>query len=290
MRIILLFISVILIGCGSEFEGYDTLSSGLHFKLLSISDSTKRIQNNNYIQLKYSFSDYAKTELASSRLLIKVNDVNKKGGLVEALTLINEKEEGAFVFPLEKLKSDLDGIFNIEGLPDTTLLFANLQIDNIFEKSEFEKAQHDFVQWVNEVDTREFDVLKEELLIDRFEDSLNLTTQKTATGLRYSFLKKGEGEESSFGKRVELEYVGSFLNGEIFNTTENLENGTQDFYVGQEMQVIKGIEEALLFLREGDEILLMLPSWTAFGQAGSSTGIVPPKTPIVYKLTLKSVN
>lgn len=281
---------VIAIGCNQQIKGYDRLSSGLYFKLISVSDSTKRIVNNDYIQLKYSFSDYQQKPIVASRILIKVNDTHKKGGLVEALTLINEGEIGAFVFPLKRLKSDLDGLFLIEGIPDTTQLFVELQIDHIYHKKEFEDAQENFVKWVNKIDTRDFDVLKEELLLDRVEDSLAISTIKTATGLRYVYLKEGNGEESSFGKRVELSYSGKFINGEEFNSTEKLENGVQEFYVGQEMQVIKGIEEVLLFLKEGDEVMLLMPSWTAFGTEGSVTGIVPPQTPVCYQVELKNVN
>lgn len=126
--------------------------------------------------------------------------------------------------------------------------------------------------------------------MDDFEKENGLSTEQSFTGIRYLFLRKGEGESSGYGKRVELKYTGRFLNGEEFNTTDLLENKSQDFYVGQEMQVIKGIEEALLFMREGDVILLILPSWMGFGTNGSSTGIVPAKTPVVYELELNKVN
>lgn len=290
MKYLFYLFFLVLLACSPKHEGYDEMDSGLFFKLMSISDSTKRIQENDFIQLKYAFSNFAQQELAGSRLLIKVNDTEKKGGLVEALTLINEKEIGAFIFPLKNLKSDLSGIIDIEGIPDSTLLHAELQIDNIYRKEEFELEQKKFVQWVNQVDTRDFDVLKEELLLDRIEDSLNVKSKKTPTGLRYIVRKKGMGEEASFGKRVELAYEGKFLNGEVFNSSKSLKNGVQDFYVGQELQVIKGIEEALLYMQEGDEVLLLLPSWIAFGKDGSSTKIVPPKTPVLYELRLQKVN
>jgi peptidylprolyl isomerase len=103
-------------------------------------------------------------------------------------------------------------------------------------------------------------------------------------------MRRGAGEKSGYGKRVELKYRGRFFSGEEFNSTERLKNGVQDFYLGQEMQVIKGVEEALSFMSEGDKILLLIPSWLGFGVDGSSTGIVPPRTPIVYELELKKVN
>ncbi len=290
MKVIYAFLLLILVSCTGSYPGYDEQESGLFFKLISIADSTKRIAKNDYIQFKYSFSDYTNTELSASRILLKVNEVDQKGGLLEALTLINEKEIGEFIFPLSKLKSDLDGPFIIQGLSDTAKLYVRLQIDSIYSKEGFESAQEKFVKWVNQVDTVDFDVQKEDLMLDQFERDNDIVTKKTATGLRYSVIKEGVGEPASYGKRVELSYSGKFLNGEEFNSTHQLEDGVQEFYIGQELQVLKGIEEALLFMKEGDVLLLLLPSWTAFGEKGSSTGIVGEKTPVTYEVELKKLN
>ena len=210
--------------------------------------------------------------------------------MLETLSLINEKEVASAIFPLSKLREELEGAFSFNGFPDSTVLHVQVQIDSIYTKDEFENAQKKFKNWINEVETKDFDVLKEEQLMDDFEQENHLSTEQSLTGIRYLFLRRGKGEASGYGKRVELKYTGRFLNGEEFNTTDLLENKSQDFYVGQEMQVIKGIEEALLFMREGDAVLLILPSWMGFGTNGSSTGIVPAKTPVVYELELNKVN
>ena len=126
--------------------------------------------------------------------------------------------------------------------------------------------------------------------MNQFEELRNFTMEKTSTGLRYLYLARGLGEKSSYGKRVDVKYTGLFLNGDTFNSTQALPNQSQDFYLGQEMQVIKGIEEALMFMKEGDIVSLLIPSWIGFGQNGSSTGIVPSNTPIFYQLELNKVN
>ena len=126
--------------------------------------------------------------------------------------------------------------------------------------------------------------------MNQFEELRNFTMEKTSTGLRYLYLARGLGEKSSYGKRVDVKYTGLFLNGDTFNSTQALPNQSQDFYLGQEMQVIKGIEEALLFMKEGDIVSLLIPSWIGFGQNGSSTGIVPSNTPTFYQLELNKVN
>ena len=285
-----IFALFMVVACNQKHDGYAEKESGLLFKLESISDFEKRIKPNDYLQFKYSFKDYLGKELNRSRILLKVNDVYNSGGLLETLSLINEKEVASAIFPLSKLREELEGAFSFNGFPDSTVLHVQVQIDSIYTKDEFENAQKKFKNWINEVETKDFDVLKEEQLMDDFEQENHLSTEQTINGIRYLFLRKGKGEASGYGKRVELKYTGRFLNGEEFNTTDLLENKSQDFYVGQEMQVIKGIEEALLFMREGDAVLLILPSWMGFGTNGSSTGIVPAKTPVVYELELNKVN
>lgn len=292
MRLFLISIVSIfvLFSCGQKFEGYAEKPSGLFFKLETIEEGEKRIQKNNYLQFKYSFKNHKGEELDASRLLLKVNDVYPSGGLLEALSLVNEKEVASAIFPVSKIKEELDGAFQLGVLSDTSLLFTQIQIDSIYTEEEFLSARKKFIEWVSVADTKDFDVLREEVAIDDFERENGFKTEKTITGLRYFFIRRGKGEEAGYGKRVELNYTGRFLNGEIFNTTEGLENGVQSFYIGQEMQVIKGIEEALLFMREGDAILLMIPSWIGFGIDGSSTGIVPAHTPVLFEVELNKVN
>ena len=95
-----------------------------------------------------------------------------------------------------------------------------------------------------------------------------------------------EGKKISFGTAVSIQYKGSFLSGEVFNNTIGTKQFL-DFYIGQEMQVLKGIEEALLLMRDGEKMALLLPSWLAFGEDGNSTGIIPPNTPVYYELVAK---
>ena len=286
---ILIFV-LTFISCSNKFKGYSEKSSGLFFKLETIEDVEKRIQKNNYLQFKYSFKDYSGSLIDESRILLKVNDVFPTGGIVEALSLMNEKEKASAIFPMAKLREELDGSFAHNHLHDSVLLYAQLKIDSIYSEDEFLLAKQKFISWLNEVETSDFDVIKEENLMNAFEESQKISMERTATGLRYIFLNKGGGEGSSYGKRVEVKYTGKFLDGNKFNSTEVLPNQYQDFYLGQEMQVIKGIEEALLFMKEGDVALLLIPSWIGFGKNGSSTGIVPPMTPTVYEVELNKVN
>ena len=56
------------------------------------------------------------------------------------------------------------------------------------------------------------------------------------------------------------------------------------FRLGDPGQVIKGIEVAVHLLPKGGKGRFIIPSALAFGPAGSSSGIVPPWTPLLYRV------
>ena len=197
LKVIHFFILIALLtfaSCSNKFKGYSEKSSGLFFKLETIEDVEKRVQKNNYIQFKYSFKDYSGNIIDQSRILLKVNDVFPTGGIVEALSLMNEKEKASAIFPMSKLREELDGSFARNQLHDSVLLYTQLKIDSIYSEEEFHSAKQKFISWLNEIETSDFDVIKEENLMNKFEESQNISMERTATGLRYIFLNKGGGE------------------------------------------------------------------------------------------------
>lgn len=290
MKLIYFLLIVAITSCTSKYAGYEEQSSGLYFKLMSIEEDSRRILPGDFVQLKYTFTDYKKDTIASNRILFEVHSNQEQGGLLEALTLLNVKEVGKFIFPVSTLKNEVAGKLIVQGFADTMMLFSELKIDKLYTRSEFETAQEKFVDWVRQIDTTDFDVFKENQLLDEYEKQTGLIFEKTPSGLRYFKITKGNGQEVKFGKRVEIKYSGYFLDGTIFNSTKNLENKVQDFYIGQEMQVLKGIDEVLLHMSEGDEMQVLLPSWLAFGNDGSSTGVVVGKTPVMFRIEVKRVN
>ena len=82
-----------------------------------------------------------------------------------------------------------------------------------------------------------------------------------------------------------VNYEGRFLNGRFFDSTVK-RNQPFEFVYGTELQVIPGLEDAIGRMREGQRALVILPSDLAWGEKGSSTGIVPPFTTVIYEVEL----
>jgi FKBP-type peptidyl-prolyl cis-trans isomerase len=111
---------------------------------------------------------------------------------------------------------------------------------------------------------------------------------KEALGLRYildSLADQSPRVQS--GDLVTIVYTASFLdNGKVFDELDPADGGLT-FRLGDPDQVIKGLEAAVHLLpADGGSGLFLIPSSLAFGPQGSSSGIVPPWTPVLYSVTV----
>lgn len=86
------------------------------------------------------------------------------------------------------------------------------------------------------------------------------------------------------GQVVSMHYRANFLDdGRLFDDTHR--GGTPlTFRLGDPGQVIKGLEIAAHVLPHGGKGRFIIPSVHAFGEKGSSSGIVPPYTPVLYTI------
>lgn len=95
----------------------------------------------------------------------------------------------------------------------------------------------------------------------------------------------GKGNEIKIGTTVSIAYEGYFLNGRF------LEKSGKDFDLkyGTPDQLLKGLNYVIAGLKMGQNAKIILPSRLAFGENGSSNGIVPPFTPLMYKIKITDI-
>ena len=118
--------------------------------------------------------------------------------------------------------------------------------------------------------------------IDKLIDSLGWNMNKSATGLRYEILEKGDGPKAEFGKMVRFEYETKLMNGEIIYSS--IQSGPKEFKIGSG-GVESGLEEGILLLNTGDKARLIIPSYLAHGLSGDQDRI-PPKATLIYTIKL----
>jgi FKBP-type peptidyl-prolyl cis-trans isomerase len=84
-------------------------------------------------------------------------------------------------------------------------------------------------------------------------------------------------------REVLIQYQGRLENGQVFDDSRR-QQGPLRFVMGQEHQVLPGIELGLQRMHRGEVAELIIPSWLAFGSQGSIGGAVPPYTTVRYTL------
>ena len=104
----------------------------------------------------------------------------------------------------------------------------------------------------------------------------------TASGLQYEVLSSGSGISPVMGDSVTFHYTGSFINGEIFETSIGREPAKSK--IGG---LMRGWNEAVQLRKEGDKWKLYIPSELAYGSM--SGGVIPPNSTLIFEVELIAV-
>lgn len=96
-------------------------------------------------------------------------------------------------------------------------------------------------------------------------------------------LKRGYGALPRPGSTVIMHYKGYLPNGFVFDNTWD-RNAPFDWTAGTPDQLIPGLEKTVMMLRNNGYARVLIPSHLAFGKEGSTSGLVPPNTPVIYEV------
>ncbi len=165
---------------------------------------------------------------------------------------------------------------------DENPLLASLSdsvVITIWWKSCFDQERFETVysQWLNHRELYERDRVRKFALANGFSSSI------VHPAVVYRVEESGVGDPLKYGDRITIHYTGHYLNGRIFDDTQR-HDAPLSFELGTEGQVLTGMEYGLIGVRPGELRSIVIPSLFAFGEKGSSTGIIPPFTPLLYKV------
>ena len=106
----------------------------------------------------------------------------------------------------------------------------------------------------------------------------------TASGLQYKVLESGSGATPKETDQVIAHYKGTLLDGTVFDSSYE-RNEPASFPVAG---VIRGWQEALQMMKEGDKWQVVIPSELAYGQRGMGKQIGPNET-LIFDIELLSI-
>jgi FKBP-type peptidyl-prolyl cis-trans isomerase len=271
MKHLFLFLPLVfLISCkdDSAHPGFTEAEPGVFYKLHVPGESGKKAGQDDFyevkMQNKYAGKVFFDSEFQNSRgTLLVLSSASRY------FSVLSEGDSATFLLP--------GGDLNLPGMPDTGMVEMNVKIVSILTADEVQKREAD-----QDPDT------EEEMLIEHYIGRNKMDVKPDSLGVFYSLMTEGSGKKPVTGDTVRIHYRGSLMSGQIIDDSHRLKEPFM-FIFGQEGQILPGLQAALWHMKAGGKAKIILPSRLAFGTEGSSTGIVPPHTPVVYELELVSV-
>ncbi|MDC0609740.1 FKBP-type peptidyl-prolyl cis-trans isomerase [Vibrio sp.] len=106
----------------------------------------------------------------------------------------------------------------------------------------------------------------------------------TKTGLQYEVLQAGTGTISpTLNNKVKVHYHGTLLNGKVFDSSVQ-RNKPIEFRL---KQVIKGWQQGVQAMVEGEKIRLYVPNELAYGKR--PIGSIPPGALLIFEIELLEI-
>jgi FKBP-type peptidyl-prolyl cis-trans isomerase len=266
-----------------KYPGFSKTELGIFYKIFNFGESSNKPVATDYITIDIEYRTIKKDSLFfSGRRKFQTTKPDYKGSIDECFSMLSTDDSASFIINANKffkatLKAPLPSFFDKQS--DMKI---NVKMLNIQSRLKFIKEKEEFLSWTNDLSDYEKTLLK------HFIQEKDISIQPTRSGLYCIKTFETQGARPKGGNIVTVHYEGQFLNGDYFDSTKK-RNMPFDFVFGKEMQVVKGLEEGIGLMREGEKAILIMPSQLAFGQMGSSTGIIPPFTTIVFKVEILKI-
>lgn len=268
------------------YKGYSESDTGLFYKLHAIGEGNKKASFGDYLQLIITYK--TKTDSVffdsysnniSGKVILPYNKISFFGSFEEHLKYMNEGDSVSFIVNADSLfkkffKAELPLFIERDDV-----VKMDVKLHKILNAEQYKAEIENYNQLVEDADIEE----QRKLMV--YLDTMQNQFKPMNSGLYYLPLKQGIGELAESGDVVKINYKGTFLNGKVLESTYDRKQ-PMEFTLGQQGQVIKGLEYSIKLLNEGGQAKFIIPSQLAYGSTGSSTGIVPPYTTLIYEIEL----
>ncbi|MBL7933604.1 MAG: FKBP-type peptidyl-prolyl cis-trans isomerase [Bacteroidia bacterium] len=282
-KIYILLFSILIFSCRYRHREntFSKDKSGFYYKLLAFNTDSVSYQPGRIAWLSATFSTQNDSVFWDSR-----NNLND-GFYVGVDTLFSENVLKRFVSRCSELDSACLLIptgsffqqqFHCNAIPffsvDDSVVKVNLRVKKLINVNDYAQISANLKE-------------KEETYIESFFGSM-AEMEQALDPLGFYWVEKpvsGKAALVKSGDQVTLSYQAYYLNGRF------LEKSPDDFEViyGTPDQLLKGLNYAISRLKVGDNAKIILPSHLAFGKEGSSNGIVPPYTALIYQICIKNI-
>ncbi|MEO5643310.1 MAG: FKBP-type peptidyl-prolyl cis-trans isomerase [Bacteroidia bacterium] len=287
--------AVFLASCGgpSPFPGYEEAENGTYFILHTKGTGTTTVDTGGavFVKIKFKtdkdsvFLDINKETRAESYPM-RVDKSEFKGDFLDMFMRLHAGDSASFFIRLDSLKAHYAEEFKFEPKYDTMkYLGFTVKVDSIFDRKRVQELRKEAEAAQKKQQEMIMALEKEEQpALDKYVIEKKITQKPSATGVYFIETAKGKGDNIKDGQTVSIKYTGKFLDGQVFDSSDN-SGQPLTFVVGQH-QVIPGMEEGLLLMKNGGKATLIIPSAQAYRDGG---GRMKPFATLVFDIEVVDV-
>lgn len=287
--IVYCLLSIVYFSCtDSPFPDFTKTKNGLYYKLVDVGDSEKKAKPNDYVTAQIIIKSETDSILYDTRTIGLDGAVTFILGAPEfeedyreGFQYLSEGDSAIFITDAHALYMKKNRAPVPKGMNMESVIKVEARVLKIRTPEEHAK---DMLAEKAKLEQGEFE---EKKILDKYMADSSISAQLISNGMYYTKLQEGKGLSADSGRVALLNYRGSFLNGRCFDFF--YESQPFEYMVGQEEQLIKGLEIGVRRMHEGEKAKFIIPSHLAFGSSGSSTEIVPPFTTVIYEVELLKV-
>jgi FKBP-type peptidyl-prolyl cis-trans isomerase FkpA len=287
MKLINYFLVVLMIvACrqSNTYPGFSKGKHGIYYQLHKIGETEQKAQQGDYITADITYKTINDSVFFQGKRKLQLLEANNyKGSINECFMMLAEGESATFIISAADFYKKTLETSVPPFLRENDKIKVTLDISEIQTQNNYEKEKEAFLNWIEDFGDYE------KVILQQFLNKEKLPVQPTISGIYCLKLKEGNGKKIAIGDTITVNYEGKFLNGKYFDSTIR-RNQPFQFVYGTEWQVVKGLEDAIGMMSMGEKSLFILPSELAFGTDGSSTGIIPPFTSLIFEVEILEVN
>lgn len=265
-------------GGNTEMRGSEQTTSGVKYKFF-IKNDTKKAQNGDLITFHIVVevndsilsSTYGEYEQAIQELPFERSYFIGKPYFKDIFEQVSEGDSISFWINADSLSKYAP---NPPYIKKGSYVKHTVKILKIESKTDIQKRIEESLKVQVEID--------EKSILSYLKDNKDLPKiEKTKSGLRYCFHQKSKVDRVSEGDTVLVNYTSKLLDNTVFDSTED--NGAVEIVIGHSM--IKGLDEGLSLMGEGEKATFIIPSKLGFGSQDKGS-VVPPNSVLVFDIEL----
>jgi FKBP-type peptidyl-prolyl cis-trans isomerase FkpA len=275
-------LALIIFACSGNKTEFDETQTGLEYRFINHNKDAAQTKKNDVLLIDLIYTSESGDTLFSSfeqnrDYLRKLEEPRHPGGSFEdALAMMHLGDSAIFRIDAYNFfkYSERQEILP-KGIEKGDKILFYVKLKEILKTDDY--SEH-LVSKYHKNEEIELELLHDYL------DRTNVKNDPLPNGVYYVKLSDGTGKKPENGSVVKIHYSGYFIDGKPFDTSYG--KSPFKFVVGQE-QVIKGLDEGIKQMQEGEKARLIIPSKLAYGEKGTE-GILPVST-LIFEIELISV-